>query len=78
MIMFGTPSTGIGLSYVKEVVKELGGEILFENSFNGAVFFNKVTNPEVDSERSDSMRFFITDDDCAIRSNLSQIMRTKI
>lgn len=35
---FGTPSTGIGLSYVKEVVKELGGDILFENSFNGAIF----------------------------------------
>ncbi|WHZ00164.1 ATP-binding protein [Peribacillus simplex] len=34
----GTPSTGIGLSYVKEVVKELGGDILFENSFDGAVF----------------------------------------
>ncbi|PEF41037.1 ATP-binding protein [Bacillus sp. AFS026049] len=39
---FGTPSTGIGLSYVKEVVKELGGDILFENSFNGAVFSIKL------------------------------------
>ncbi|SIR05099.1 histidine kinase [Peribacillus simplex] len=38
----GTPSTGIGLSYVKEVVKELGGDILFENSFNGAVFTIKL------------------------------------
>lgn len=38
----GTPSTGIGLSYVKEVVKELGGDILFENSFNGAVFSIKL------------------------------------
>ncbi|MFA1713809.1 ATP-binding protein [Peribacillus frigoritolerans] len=39
---FGTPSTGIGLSYVKEVVKELGGDILFENSFDGAVFSIKL------------------------------------
>ncbi|WP_144549418.1 sensor histidine kinase [Bacillus sp. X1(2014)] len=35
----GTPSTGIGLSYVKEVVKDLGGEILFQNNHgNGVVF----------------------------------------
>lgn len=26
----GTPSTGIGLSYVKELVKELGGQIKVE------------------------------------------------
>ncbi|KON71063.1 histidine kinase [Peribacillus butanolivorans] len=39
---FGTPSTGIGLSYVKEVVKELGGDILFENKLNGVVFSIKL------------------------------------
>ncbi|MFE4240955.1 sensor histidine kinase [Peribacillus butanolivorans] len=39
---FGTPSTGIGLSYVKEVVKELGGDILFENKPNGVVFSIKL------------------------------------
>ncbi|MFE4352186.1 sensor histidine kinase [Peribacillus butanolivorans] len=38
----GTPSTGIGLSYVKEVVKELGGDILFENKPNGVVFSIKL------------------------------------
>lgn len=39
---FGTPSTGIGLSYVKEVVKELGGDILLENKIDGAVFSIKL------------------------------------
>ncbi|MFD6209242.1 MULTISPECIES: ATP-binding protein [unclassified Peribacillus] len=39
---FGTPSTGIGLSYVKEVVKELEGDILFENKGNSAVFSIKL------------------------------------
>lgn len=28
---YGTPSTGIGLSYVKELVKELGGQIQIEH-----------------------------------------------
>ncbi|BBP86859.1 hypothetical protein BsIDN1_04770 [Bacillus safensis] len=27
---FGTPSTGIGLSYVRELVQELGGHIQIE------------------------------------------------
>ncbi|KAE9713302.1 ATP-binding protein, partial [Escherichia coli] len=27
---FGTPSTGIGLSYVRELVQELGGQIQIE------------------------------------------------
>ncbi|MDW7615619.1 sensor histidine kinase [Peribacillus simplex] len=39
---FGTPSTGIGLSYVKEVVKELGGDILLESKIDGAVFSIKL------------------------------------
>ncbi|MEY9865511.1 two-component system sensor histidine kinase YcbA [Peribacillus sp. B2I2] len=39
---YGTPSTGIGLSYVNEVVKELGGDILFENKLNGALFSIKL------------------------------------
>lgn len=41
----GTPSTGIGLSYVKEVVKDLEGEILFQNKHyngNGIVFSIKL------------------------------------
>jgi two-component system sensor histidine kinase YcbA len=39
----GTPSTGIGLSYVKEVVKDLGGEIIFQNKHNiGVVFLIKL------------------------------------
>lgn len=41
----GTLSTGIGLSYVKEVVKDLGGEILFQNKHyngNGIVFSIKL------------------------------------
>ncbi|MGM0878575.1 MAG: sensor histidine kinase [Bacillota bacterium] len=37
---FGTPSTGIGLSYVKEVVKNLGGEIIFHNKQNHGVIFS--------------------------------------
>jgi two-component system sensor histidine kinase YcbA len=37
---FGTPSTGIGLSYVKEVVKNLGGEIIFQNKQNNVVVFS--------------------------------------
>jgi two-component system sensor histidine kinase YcbA len=37
---FGTPSTGIGLSYVKEVVKNLGGEIIFCNKQNHGVIFS--------------------------------------
>jgi len=36
----GTPSTGIGLSYVKEVVKDLGGEILFQNNHSNGVVFS--------------------------------------
>ncbi|MGM0877570.1 MAG: ATP-binding protein [Bacillota bacterium] len=36
----GTPSTGIGLSYVKEVVKDLGGEIIFQNKHNNGVVFS--------------------------------------
>lgn len=36
----GTPSTGIGLSYVKEVVNDLGGEILFQNKHNNGVVFS--------------------------------------
>ncbi|WP_281503715.1 sensor histidine kinase [Bacillus glycinifermentans] len=35
---FGTPSTGIGLSYVKETVEELGGEIAFRNQPHGVAF----------------------------------------
>ncbi|MED2942798.1 sensor histidine kinase [Bacillus swezeyi] len=35
---FGTPSTGIGLSYVKEAVEELGGGIAFRSHPNGVVF----------------------------------------
>ncbi|MGM5005530.1 ATP-binding protein [Bacillus licheniformis] len=35
---FGTPSTGIGLSYVKETVEELGGSIRFRNDASGVVF----------------------------------------
>ncbi|MFN2746441.1 ATP-binding protein [Bacillus sp. z60-18] len=35
---FGTPSTGIGLSYVKEAVEGLGGGITFCNHRNGVVF----------------------------------------
>lgn len=36
----GTPSTGIGLSYVKEVVENLGGEIIFHNKQNHGVIFS--------------------------------------
>jgi len=36
----GTPSTGIGLSYVKEVVKDLKGEILFQNQHNNGIVFS--------------------------------------
>lgn len=36
----GTPSTGIGLSYVKEVVKDLEGEILFQNNHSNGVVFS--------------------------------------
>lgn len=35
---FGTPSTGIGLSYVKETVEELEGSIRFRNDASGVVF----------------------------------------
>ncbi|MHA6164944.1 ATP-binding protein [Bacillus mojavensis] len=35
---FGTPSTGIGLSYVKEIVTELEGNIKFHNQQQGVVF----------------------------------------
>ncbi|MFP7490946.1 ATP-binding protein [Bacillus paralicheniformis] len=35
---FGTPSTGIGLSYVKETVEELGGSIRFQSDASGVVF----------------------------------------
>ncbi len=35
---FGTPSTGIGLSYVKEIVTELEGDITFDNQQRGVVF----------------------------------------
>ncbi|CAN2253567.1 two-component sensor histidine kinase (GlnL) for glutamine degradation (GlnJ::AmtB::NH4+) [Bacillus vallismortis] len=34
----GTPSTGIGLSYVKEIVTELDGNIAFHNQQRGVVF----------------------------------------
>lgn len=36
---FGTPSTGIGLSYVKEIVTDLDGDIRFQNKQNGGVVF---------------------------------------
>ncbi|MDN3014610.1 sensor histidine kinase [Paenibacillus sp. BSR1-1] len=36
----GTPSTGIGLSYVKEVVKDLGGEIQLQNNHSNGVVFS--------------------------------------
>lgn len=37
---FGILSTGIGLSYVKEVVENLGGEIIFHNKQNHGVIFS--------------------------------------
>jgi two-component system, sensor histidine kinase YcbA len=35
----GTPSTGIGLSYVSEVVKDLEGVIQFQNNHNNGIVF---------------------------------------
>ncbi|WP_311379537.1 MULTISPECIES: sensor histidine kinase [unclassified Bacillus (in: firmicutes)] len=51
---FGTPSTGIGLSYVKEIVTELDGDISFHNKPKGVIFTIKLPMRHLIAERMSS------------------------
>ncbi|MGG0000415.1 sensor histidine kinase [Bacillus velezensis] len=51
---FGTPSTGIGLSYVKEIVTELDGDISFHNKPKGVIFTIKLPVKHLIAERMNS------------------------
>jgi two-component system sensor histidine kinase YcbA len=51
---FGTPSTGIGLSYVKEIVTELDGDISFHNKPKGVIFTIQLPVRHLIAERGSS------------------------
>ncbi|UUZ96730.1 DNA-binding domain-containing protein [Paenibacillus sp. P25] len=71
----GRPSTGIGLSYARQMAGELGGSLSVEAGPNGkGALFTIVLPVESLTEGEVAMRFFVVDDDRAIRHMLTDLI----